>query len=207
MGEDGLVADQDTEFSVFVFGRLTLEDLSVKGFDVIAKAIAFLGEGFKLTIVGSPPAKQRRMEKWFLKETKITREQLTIRRYCDQQELKKMFQEAHLVALPSRAEGFGLVALEAISAAVPILVSKQSGIAKSLQKVETGDFVIVESQKPEEWARKIFQLSQQTLQERSENAIQLLNNYGRTYFWNAECETFRRMIKSVLEGMWANAQA
>lgn len=110
------------------------------------------------------------MEKWFLKKTKITREQLTIRRYCDQQELKRMFQEAHLVALPSRAEGFGLVALEAISAAVPVLVSEQSGIAKALQKVETGDFVIVASQEPEEWARKILQLSQQTLQERSENA-------------------------------------
>ena len=207
LGEHGPVADQDAEFSVFVFGRLTLEDLSVKGFDVIAEAIASLGEGFKLTIVGSPPAKQRRMEKWLLKKTKITREQLTIRRYCDQQELKRMFQEAHLVALPSRAEGFGLVALEAISAAVPVLVSKQSGIAKALQKVETGDFVIVDSQKPEEWAKKILQLSQQTLQERSENAIQLQKNYGRTYSWNAQCETFKRMIVSVLEGMWAIAQA
>ena len=183
---------------------LRLEDLPVKGFDVIAKAVASLGEGFHLIIVGSPPGKQRRMEEWFLTETKITREQLTIRRYCDQQELVGMFQEAHLVALPSRAEGFGLVALEAISAAVPVLVSKQSGIAKSLQKVESGGSVTVNSQKPEEWARKIWQLSQQTLQVRSENAIQLRVNYGKIYSWNAECEKFERMITSVLEGMWAN---
>ena len=207
LGEQWPVVDRDSEFSVFAFGRLTLEDLPVKGFDVIAEAIASLGEGFKLTIVGSPPAKQRRMEKWFLTNTKITREQLTIRRYCDQQELKRMFQEADLVALPSRAEGFGLVALEAISAAVPVLVSKQSGIAKVLQKVESGSSVIVTSKKPEEWARKILQLSQQTLQERSENAVQLRENYGRTYSWNTECHIFERMIVSVLEGMWANAQA
>lgn len=207
LGENGPEADPDAEFSVFAFGRLTFEDLAVKGFDVIAKAIASLGEGFKLTIVGSPPAKQRKMEKWFLRKTKITREQLTVRRYCDQEELKGMFKEAHLVALPSRAEGFGLVALEAISAAVPVLVSKQSGISKALQKVETGGSVIVTSQKPEEWARKILQLSQQTLQERSDSAIQLRENYSRTYSWNAECERFKSMIVSVLEGMWANAQA
>ena len=195
--------DQDAEFSVFMFSRLTFEDISVKGFDVIARAIASLGEGFKLTIVGSPPAKQRRMEEWFLSETKITREQLTIRRYCDQQELKGMFQEAHLVALPSNAEGFGLVALEAISAAVPVLVSKQSGIAKALENVETGGSVVVTSQKPQEWARKILQLSKQTLQERSENAIQLRENYNSTYSWKAQCERFESMIVSVLEGMRA----
>ena len=203
LGELVPVADRDVEFRVFMFGRLTFEDLSVKGFDVIAEAIASLGEGFKLTIVGSPPAKQRRMEEWFLTTTKITREQLTIRRYCDQQELKGMFQEAHLVALPSRAEGFGLVALEAISAAVPVLVSKQSGIAKALQKVESGGSVVVTSQKPEEWARKILKLSQQTQQERSENAIRLRENYGRTYSWYAECERFTSMIVSVLKGMRA----
>jgi len=206
LGEQGLVADQDAEFRVFVFGRLTLEDLPVKGFDIIAKAIASLGEGFNLTIVGSPPGKQRRMEEWFLTETKITREQLTIRRYCDQQELKGMFQEADLVALPSRAEGFGLVALEAISAAVPVLVSKLSGIAKSLQKVESGGSVIVNSQQPQEWATKILHLSQQSLQKRSENAIQLRENYGKIYSWKDGCESFERMIISVLEGMWANAQ-
>ena len=202
LGEQWPVADQDAEFSVFVFGRLTLEDLPVKGFDVIAEAIASLGEGFKLTIVGSPPAKQRSMEGWFLTNTKITREQLTIRRYCDQQELKGMFQEADLVALPSRAEGFGLVALEAISAAVPVLVSKQSGIGKVLQKVESGGSAIVTSQKPEEWAKKVLQLSQQTLQERTDNAIQLRENYGKTYSWNTECQIFGRMIVSVLEGMY-----
>ena len=195
--------DQDPEFSVFTVARLTFEDMSVKGFEVIARAIASLGERFKLTIVGSPPGKQRRMEEWFLRKTKITREQLTIRRYCNQQELKGMFQEAHLVALPSNVEGFGLIALEAISAAVPVLVSKQSGIAKALENVETGGSVVVTSQNPREWGRKILQLSKQTLQERSENAIQLRENYNSTYSWNAECARFESMIVSVLEGMRA----
>lgn len=35
-----------------MFGRLIFEDIFVKGFDVIVKVIVFLGEGFKLIIVG-----------------------------------------------------------------------------------------------------------------------------------------------------------
>ncbi|KAJ7315264.1 hypothetical protein OS493_038837 [Desmophyllum pertusum] len=164
----------EEDFFVFVFGRMTFEDRYVKGFDIIAKAVASLGEKFKLTCVGAPPGKQRHMEKWFLKKTKITRDQLTIRGYCDQEELKGMFREAHLIALPSRAEGFGLVALEAISAGTPVLVSSQSGISTALQEVEDGYSVIVNtSQEPEEWERRIKELSLQTQQKRSDNAIRL----------------------------------
>ncbi len=190
------------QFSVFVFGRVTSEDLKVKGLDIIAKAIASLGEGFKLTVVGSPPGKQRKIEKWFLKKTQITREQLTIRRYCDQEELKGMFREADVVALPSRAEGFGLVALEAISAGVPVLISKHSGISTALQKVEGGSSVIVTDQDPKEWARRLQQLSHQLPKDRSDNAIRFRENYRKVYPWKTECERFKLMIEDLLEGLW-----
>ena len=76
-----------------------------------------------MTFVGSPEGQHRKIEKWLLQTTRITRDQVTIHGYCDQEELKTMFLEADLVALPSRTEGFGLVALEAISAGVPVLVT------------------------------------------------------------------------------------
>ncbi|KAL9956883.1 hypothetical protein ACROYT_G038436 [Oculina patagonica] len=188
------------EFSVFLFGRVTFEDLYVKGYDIIGKAIASLGESFKLTVVGSPPGEQRKIEKWFLKKTQITREQLTIRRYCDQEELKGMFREADVVALPSRAEGFGLVALEAISAGVPVLISKHSGISTALQEVEGGASVIVANQDPEEWARRLQQLSQQLPKDRSDNAIRFRENYRKAYPWKTECGRFKLMIEVLLEG-------
>ena len=56
-----------------------------------------------------------------------------------------MFYQSDLVSLPSRTEGFGLVALEAISAGVPVLVSAESGIAEALHKVEGGQSVVIES--------------------------------------------------------------
>lgn len=47
-----------------------------------------------------------------------------------------MYDQSNLVALPSRIVGYGLVALEAISAGVPVLVSSESGMAETLQEIE-----------------------------------------------------------------------
>ena len=44
------------EFSVFVFGRGSYEDLALKGYDIIANALGSLGEKFKMIFVGSPEA-------------------------------------------------------------------------------------------------------------------------------------------------------
>lgn len=187
------------EFNVFVFGRGTYEDLSLKGYDIIADAIGSLGERFKMTFVGSPEGQHRIIEDWFLQNTKITRKQVTIRSYCDQEELKMMFHEADLVALPSRTEGFGLVALEAISASVPVLVTSESGIAKALEKVDGGDSVIVKSEDPEEWSQKIKQLSEQKPGERHGTAICLRENYNKTYPWNTQCEKFKEMIQNLTD--------
>lgn len=40
------------DFNVFVFGCVIVEDLFVKGYDIIVKVIVFLGERFKLICVG-----------------------------------------------------------------------------------------------------------------------------------------------------------
>ena len=76
LAEHGPIVTDD--FSVCMFGRVTAEDLFVKGYDIIGKAIASLGERFKLTCVGSQRGKQREIEAWFLKKTGIKREQITI---------------------------------------------------------------------------------------------------------------------------------
>lgn len=198
LDERSLIAADD--FNVYVFGRVTSEDLFVKGYDIIGKAIATLAERFKLTCVGSRRGKQRETEKWFLEKTGIKREQLTIRRYCNQEDLKRMLHEADLVVLPSRAEGFGLAALEAISAAIPVLISRHSGIALTLQKVEGGDSVIVANQGPEEWARRIEELSRQAPKERSDNASHLREKYRKVYPWSIERERFKEIIENLFQG-------
>ena len=188
------------EFSIFMFGRGSFEDFELKGYDIIGKAVALLGRKFELTFVGSPQGEQKRMQKWFLAETKIAKNQLTIRGYCNYEELKKMFREADVIVMPSRTEGFGLVALEAISAAVPVLVSAECGIAKALAEVEGGKTVVVDTDKPQDWAGKIKQLSEQKPKDRHKSALHLREKYGEIYTWKKECERFEQMIHELVQG-------
>ena len=184
----------EDEFRIFMFGRGSFEDFELKGYDIIGKAVASLERKFELTFVGAPQDQQRKIEKWFLEETKITRNQLTIRGFCNYEEMREMFRQADAVVMPSRTEGFGLVALEAISAGVPLLVSRECGIAKALQTVDGGMAVVIPSASPEEWAKKIQELSQQTPDERYAYALHLRGNYGKRYHWKEECEKFMKMI-------------
>ena len=196
---------EDEEFTCLVCGRASEEDRSLKGYDIIANAIGKLGKNFKLVFLGSPAGEQRKVEKWFLKETKIKREQLTVRGYVGQKQLKKLIRTADVVALPSRTEGFGLVALEAISADTNVLVSEQAGISRVLQTIEGGNSVIVKSHDdPEDWADRIRQLSNQSLQERRERAVCLRKSYAKKYSWEEECQKLLSLIKKlVMTGMWA----
>ena len=188
-------------FNVFMFGRATFEDLTLKGYDIVANAIGSLGKEFELTFVGSFPGDHRNVEQWFLQKTCIKRKQVTIRRYCtEQDELKGMFHQSDLVALPSRTEGFGLVGLEAISCGVPVLVSGESGVAEALRKVEGGNTVIVESDEDEDqWARRISEVSRLSPEERQANARELRENYRKVYSWRVECERLKGLIQNVLE--------
>ena len=184
-------------FDVFVFGRGSQEDLELKGYDIIGNAVASLGETFQLKFVGSPPGQHKAVTCWFQNKSKLTTEQLTVRVYCTRNEVRAMLNEADVVALPSRTEGFGLVAVEALSAGVPILVSNQSGIAKALEKVEGGNSVIVHGGTGE-WVDKIKQLSKQTTEKRLISAMRLRETYRMTYPWKTQIAGFEGIIRELV---------
>ena len=192
------VSHSPDEFSVFVFGRGSYEDLALKGYDIIAKALGSLGEKFKMTFVGSPEGQHSIIMDWFLQNTNITRRQLTVRGYCNQDEVKEMFYAADLVAMPSRTEGFGLIALEAISAGVPVLLTSESGIAEALKKVDGGKSVIIDSEDPKEWSQKIRTLSKNKPDERLNTSINLRESYNKTFPWDTQCEKFKEIILKMM---------
>ena len=188
----------EEEFQIFMFGRGSFEDFELKGYDIIGKAVALLERKFELTFVGAAQDEQRKIEKWFLEETKITRNQLTIRGFCNYEETREIFHEADAVVMPSRTEGFGLVALEAISAGVPLLVSRECGITEALQTVDGGMAVIIHSASPEEWANRIQELSKQTPDQRRASGVRLRENYRKKYNWKEESEKFKHMILQLV---------
>ncbi|XP_066288300.1 uncharacterized protein [Branchiostoma lanceolatum] len=50
-----------------------------------------------------------------------------------QEDIAKDMQQAHLVLMPSRAEPFGMIGLEAIAAGIPVLISDKSGLADMIK--------------------------------------------------------------------------
>ncbi|XP_078659438.1 uncharacterized protein LOC144904408 isoform X1 [Branchiostoma floridae x Branchiostoma belcheri] len=75
--------------------------------------------------------------------------------YATQEELCEDMEKADVVLMPSRAEPFGLVGLEAIAAGVPVVVSNKSGLAKFLTKQDPEfDRTIVEIDDDDDEAAK-----------------------------------------------------
>ncbi|XP_019636794.1 PREDICTED: uncharacterized protein LOC109479280 [Branchiostoma belcheri] len=75
--------------------------------------------------------------------------------YGTQEELCEDMRKADVVLMPSRAEPFGLVGLEAIAAGVPVVISNKSGLAKFLTKQDPEfDRTIVEIDDDDDEAAK-----------------------------------------------------
>ncbi|OGT07738.1 MAG: hypothetical protein A2X78_03585 [Gammaproteobacteria bacterium GWE2_37_16] len=60
--------------------------------------------------------------------------------FLDQKTVKKIYQLADVYVMPSVSEPFGLSCLEALSEDVPVVISKQSGVAEALHNTLNADF-------------------------------------------------------------------
>ena len=183
-------------FKVLTFGRGDPEDFSLKGYDISARAIVEMKDrSYHLIFVGAPDGKQDEVAENLLKSG-IDKNQLIVRKFLQSKEgLKKLFCEVDICIMPSRTEGFGLTALEALSAGLPILVSGNSGFGEALCTVPSGKSFVVESEKPEEWAKAIAGVRQKERSDRLRD-IQLLRSfYEEKFSWEEQCD-------SLVEKMW-----
>ena len=193
-------------FHVLVFGRGDREDFSVKGYDIAARAVAKLKDEercFKLVFVGAPEGEEDEVMKRFLNEG-ISPSQLIVRGAKNRGQLAKEFCQADLVIMPSRIEGFGLAALEALSAGLPVLVSDNSGIGKALKKVPYGSNCLVKlefnDKDPIKWAAAIKAVCEKERKVRLEEAILLRQNYAATYHWDGQCSTLVEKMFEMIKG-------
>ena len=191
--------DEDEVFNVLVIGRAQLEDRELKGYDIIARAVSSLGPKVHLTFVGCEPNKQKELEEWFLRKAAIKKEQLTLCGYGGREKLMRKLKAADLFVLPSREDGFGMVALEALSFGTPILVSENTGIAHVLRKVKKGKRFIVSGNDPDEWAKCIREASILEPRQRYDNARRLRENYSKTYSSEQGCQEFANLLEEVMK--------
>lgn len=192
-----------TKFRVLVFGRGDSEDFELKGFDIAARAVAALNDrSYHLIFVGAPSGREEQVAKKLL-EQGLHRSQLTVRKYLENREnLAKLFCEANLAIIPSRTEGFGLTALEALSACLPFLVSQNSGFGEALAKVPNGLSCVVDSEDPQHWAQAIKNVRLKKSETRREECQAVRRYYDEMYSWKKQCDKLVEQMISIVHGVY-----
>ena len=189
------IAERKGKFQVLVFGRGD----QVKGFHVAAGAVASL-DNIKLVFVGAAERELEEVRNCFLK-CGIHATNLTVTSFLkDRQSLKRLFCEVDLVVMPSRTEGFELTALEALSAGLPILVSRNSGFGEALGEVLFGQYFVVHSDDVQEWVNAIKVLRDSDRKKRLKESRELRSSYAKTYCWKEQCEALVRKMISLVQG-------
>ena len=201
-----LEVEQATEerrtFCILVIGSGdSCEDFNVKGYDIAAKAIAELkDESYKLKFVCPAGGKGNIVAEKLLHHG-ISRSQLIVRSFDDSREvLANLFCEVDLAIIPSRTEGFGITALEALSAGLPVLVSANSGLGQALKEVPFGSQSVVDSEDPRNWAKKIKRVRQKEREVRLSESRFLREEYLKKYSWEEPCKNLVIMMKNLVFG-------
>ena len=188
-------------FSVLMFGRGDNEDFQLKGYDIAAQAIAELKDlTYKLVFVGATSGEEEKVADLLLQQG-IDCSQLTVRCFNENREqLARLFCEVDLAIMPSRTEGFGLAALEALSAGLPVLVSGNSGLGEALKEVPIGSHCVVESEDPKDWANAIKAVRKKKRKLRLREAKLLQGEYAEMYSWQDHCNRLVKRMLAISQG-------
>lgn len=99
-----------------------------KGVDLLVPIMERLGPQFMLTVVGTSQIGQARLPK-----------NIRIRgRLCTKDDLAAAYCDSDALLFPSRLEGFGLVAAEAMACGVPVIATRGSSLTEVIEDGVTG---------------------------------------------------------------------
>ena len=175
----------------------------MKGYDIAARAVAVLCKHephlFKLVFVGAPKGEEDKVKELLLAEG-IAARQLIVRSYKEREQLAAQFCEADLAIMPSRSEGFGLAALEALSAGLPVLVSGNCGIGDALKGSLFGWTYVVNSEDANEWAKAIRAIHDRKRKLRLREALKIRESYAEEYHWEGECGRLVERMLNIIQG-------
>ncbi|TAK35293.1 MAG: glycosyltransferase family 1 protein [Chloroflexota bacterium] len=175
---------------VFHVGRLVQE----KGVHILVESIPHVLRQFpmaKFVIAGTGG---------MLPELKIRAEQLGVSNkvfftgFIPDEDRNRLFQVADVAVFPSLYEPFGIVALEAMAARTPVVVSSVGGFAEIVQNNETGMVVYPDSVESLTWGITHTLARPDWAQARADNAYRMVL---RDYSWDEIARRTREVYERI----------
>ena len=189
-------------FRVLLVGGDNPDNFQEEGLELAAETMAELNDkSYHLIYVGARKETEKQFANLF-HQCGVPKRQLTIRSLPKtKQEWKDLFCEVDLAIMPSGDKEFGLEALLALSAGLPVLVHGDSGFGEALRDVTFGTSAIVDSDDAREWASRIITIRETDRKTRLEQAAMLRSNYDEKYSWKKQLTPLVAMMFSMVFGM------
>ena len=189
-------------FRVLLVGGDNPDNFQEEGLELAAETMAELNDkSYHLIYVGARKETEKQFANLF-HQCGVPKRQLTIRSLPKtKQEWKDLFCEVDLAIMPSGDKEFGLEALLALSAGLPVLVHGESGFGEALRDVKFGTSAIVDSDDAREWALRIKKLRETDRKTRLEQAAILRSDYDEKYSWEKQCGSLVAMMFMMASGM------
>ena len=187
---------------VLLLGGDNPDNFFKDGLKTAADAVAELkNNSYHLIYVGAGKGTEQQFKDLFHK-CGVSKSQLRIRNLPKtEDEWKKLFCEVDLAIMPSGDKEFGLEALLALSAGLPVLVHGESGFGEALRDVTFGTSAIVDSDDASEWASRIKKIRETDRKTRLKQAAELRSNYDEIYSWEKQLGPLVAMMFMMVSGM------
>ena len=191
-----------TNFRILLVGGDSLENFQEEGLELVAQTMAELKDkSYQLIYVGAGKGMEKQFAN-FCYQCGVPKRQLTIRSLPKtEKEWKNLFCEVDLAIMPSGDKEFGLEALAALSAGLPVLVHGESGFGEALRDVTFGTSAIVDSDDANEWASRIKKIRETDRKTRLKQAAELRSNYDEKYSWEKQLTPLVAMMFMMVSGM------
>ena len=163
-------------FTIIYVGALNIR----KGLDLILSSVNLLPENYRIEVIGDGP-----LAKNVIKKSKDYPNKLKYHGYMQHEKAINLIKKADVLILPSRAEGFGGVLLEALSLGIPIITSPAIKI-----DVPGNIELKMDNFKPEELVKKIVE-HKGNIQHKIITKEVILNYFLRNY-------TKQKIMKEML---------
>ena len=191
-------------FRILVSATYYEKYFEAKGLDIAAKAIKLLpNTSYRILFLVKPNEDSEKLESRL--ETHLDKKQFTVEQFeKNTDDLKTLLCRVQLAILPSREEGFGTSILPALSAAVPVLISGNTGLGMAVKELSSGPKYIIYSDEPEVWAKKIKEVRKKGAGRCSEDAKKLRKEYMAKYSTQEQCHALVKKMRELFADKQGN---